>query len=152
MLFQLCIILNCLLIFLRFNADAPLSNHGRNMLSNLSKSERYINRCSAQMAHSCQFGYIQLPVFIGRIVAEEDCGNAVGGYLRSTNLLALGLGVRHPRPHTDSYHGKFQLTKYPAIWKKASLIWSDTPSRQFSVMLPTMTSRKRFSRTGSNPF
>ena len=43
---------------------------------------------------------------------EEDCGNAVGGHLRSAYLLALGSGIRHTRPHTAPYHRQFQLAEY----------------------------------------
>ena len=42
---------------------------------------------------------------------KEDCGNAVGGYLRPADLLALGLGVRHTRPHTLPYHRQLQLAE-----------------------------------------
>ena len=45
-------------------------------------------------------------------MAEEDCGNAVSSYLRPAYLLALGLGVRYPRPHTAPYHRQFQLAEY----------------------------------------
>ena len=49
---------------------------------------------------------------------KEDCWNAVGGYLRPADLLALCLGVRHSRPHTASYHGKFQLTEHACHLQK----------------------------------
>ena len=114
------------------------------------KSNVFINRCPAQIANSCQFGNLQLPVFESGIVAEEDCGDAVLGCLRTAYLLALGLGVRHTRPHTLPYHRQLQLTEYtPAICKKASLIGSALPSRQSSVILPIITRRRRFSRTWS---
>ena len=48
-------------------------------------------------------------------MADEDCGNAVGGYLRPADLLALGLGVRHARAHTGSYHGKFYLAEHARL-------------------------------------
>ena len=44
---------------------------------------------------------------------KEDCGNAVGGYLRSADLITLG--VRHARAHTGSYHGKFYLAEHARL-------------------------------------
>lgn len=40
----------------------------------------------------------------------QKCGGQIlGGYLRPSNLLPFGLGIRHSRLHTASYHGKLQL-------------------------------------------
>lgn len=49
---------------------------------------------------------------------KEDCGDAVPGYLGSAYLLALGLGVRHTRPHTLPYHRQLQLAEYTSHLKE----------------------------------
>ena len=72
------------------------------------KRNVFVNGRSAQIAHPRQFCDIELPVLIGWIMRSEDCGDAVLGGLQTAYLLALGLGVRHPRPHTLSYHQSFQ--------------------------------------------
>ena len=91
----------------------------------LQKGKIFVNRCPAQITNPCEFRNIQLPLFESGIMPKEDCGNAVGGYLRSADLLSICLGVRHSRAHTASYHGKLQLTEHlPAICRKASLIGS----------------------------
>ena len=63
------------------------------------KRNVFVNGGSAQIAHTGKFADIQMPGLIGRIVAEEDCGNIVFCYLRAAYLLALGLCVRHSGTH-----------------------------------------------------
>ena len=70
------------------------------------------------IANPCQFRNIQLSLFESGIMPKKDCGNAVGGYLRSSNLLAFGLGVRHSRAHTASNHCQLQLTEHPRHLQK----------------------------------
>ena len=90
----------------------------------LQKRNVFINRCSAQIAHSGKFADIQMSAFICGIMPKEDCGNAVFGGLRPADLLVLGLCVCHPWP----------------------LIGAALPSRQSMVILPTIMGRRSFAR------
>lgn len=56
----------------------------------------FISGGAADVADPRQFADVQLPVFVGGIVAEECGGDVLFTHLRPPDLLALGLGVRHP--------------------------------------------------------
>ena len=51
---------------------------------------------SADVAHSCQFADVELPVFVGGIVAEKTCGDVLFAYLRTPDLPSLCSRIFHP--------------------------------------------------------
>lgn len=51
------------------------------------------------------------------MLSAVTCGLPI--CLRSADLLAFGFGVCHTRPHTASYHGKFQLAEHARHLQKS---------------------------------
>ena len=76
------------------------------------KSNVFVGGGTADIAHSRQFADIQLPVFVGGIVAEKTCGDVLFAYLRTPDLPSLCPRIFHPRPHTGAYHSQLQLAEY----------------------------------------
>ena len=66
------------------------------LLLPFQKANVFINRCPAQITHPSQLAYIQLPLLVGGIVAEEHGGNIVCGCLRSADLGSFGSGICIP--------------------------------------------------------
>mgnify|MGYP004586574627 CR=1 FL=1 len=79
------------------------------LLLSFQQSNILINRRPAQITNPSQFRNVQLSLLVCRAMPQKCGGQIPGGYLRPSNLLPLGLGIRHSRPHTASYHGKLQL-------------------------------------------
>ena len=69
----------------------------------------FVDRSPAQITNSCQFADVEVSALVGGIVPEKSRRKVINCYLRSADLLAICLGVRHPRPHTGLYHRQFEL-------------------------------------------
>ena len=60
------------------------------------KSNVFVGGGSADVAHSCQFADVELPVFVGGIVPQKYGGGVLFAYLRTPDLPSLCPRIFHP--------------------------------------------------------
>jgi len=107
------------------------------------KAQGIYKPSSCSIANLCQFRNIQLSLFESGIMPKKDCGVRWG--LPICFPLALAFAI--PERTRLLIMASSNWLNTPAICRNASLIGSALPSRQSSVIDPTMTRRKCFSRT-----
>lgn len=66
-----------------------LSTNGMLLYLSFQKGFVFIGGGAADVAQVCQFADVQLPVFVGGIVAEEGGGDVLFAYLRISDLPPL---------------------------------------------------------------